>query len=106
MAGSRSGPSLADWMVMPETTVRPMAGETTKPEGGAGSPLLSKFKYLVVLLSITFATPSEPGLLEEDAITGSPGCVTSGGSKPPSNSTSATCIQQVFTAAVFVTTQR
>ena len=37
----------------------------------------SKFKYFVGLPSIALATPSDPGLLADEAIIGSPGCVTS-----------------------------
>src|SRR5438045_9425869 len=74
--GSRSGASLADVIVMPVTRVLPMEGETTNPEGLA-SLAESRFKYFAWVLSIALATPSEPGLLDEEAITGSPGWVTS-----------------------------
>ena len=74
--GSRSGASLADSMVMPVRRVIPTDGVTTSPEGLA-SLAESRFKYFAWVLSTAFATPSEPGLLEEDAMTGSPGCVTS-----------------------------
>jgi hypothetical protein len=59
---------------MPVTRVAPTFGETTKPEGLMGSGLrLSKFRYLVGLPSIALATPSEPGLFEDEAMRGSPG---------------------------------
>src|SRR5437762_1303025 len=91
--GSRSGASLADVMVMPMTTVPPIEGVTTNPAGTA-SLAKSRFKYFAWVLSMALATPSEPGLLDEEATTGSPGCVTSFGAPVPSNSTSATCMQQ------------
>src|SRR5207302_10186054 len=75
--GSRSGASLADVMVMPMTTVAPIEGVTTNPEGLA-SLAESRFKYFAWVLSMALATPSEPGLLDEEAMTESPGCVTSG----------------------------
>src|SRR5262245_1333448 len=78
--GSRSAASLADWIVMPITVAAPMAGLTANPAGfgPAGASLSrSKFKYFAWVLSMAFATPSEPGLLDDDAIIGSPGCVMS-----------------------------
>src|SRR2546429_3873230 len=74
--GSRSGASLADSMVMLVTRVIPTDGVTTNPEALA-SLAESRFKYFAWLLSMAFATPSEPGLLEEEAMIGSLGCVTS-----------------------------
>src|SRR5207249_9455071 len=74
--GSRSGASLADSMVMPVTRVAPTEGVTMNPAGlgpPGASASKSKFKYFAWVLSITFATPSVPGLLDEDAMTGSPG---------------------------------
>src|SRR5438128_10279949 len=70
--GSRCGASLADSMLMPMTVVAPMDGVTAKPEGLA-SFAESKFKYLACVLSIALATPSEPGLLDEEAKMWSPG---------------------------------
>ena len=37
----------------------------------------SRFKYFASVLSMALATPSEPGLLDDEAMIGSPGCVTS-----------------------------
>src|SRR5256885_7447642 len=74
--GSRSGASLADSMVMPVTRVIPTDGVTTNPEGLA-SLAESRFKYFASVLSMALATPSEPGLLDDEAMIGSPGCVTS-----------------------------
>src|SRR6267143_1751294 len=74
--GSRSAASFADWMVMPMTRVTPTEGETTNPEGLA-SLAESRFKYFACVLSMALATPSEPGLLDDEAMIGSPGCVTS-----------------------------
>ena len=74
--GSRSAASLADWIVMPMTADAPMLGLTANPAGfgpPAASASRSKFKYFACVLSITFATPSDPGLLDEEATTGSPG---------------------------------
>src|SRR5687768_9041279 len=73
--GSRLGASLADCMARPFTTVAPMEGVTTKP---AGVALLarSRLRYFAVVPSMALATPSDPGLFEELAIMGSPGCVT------------------------------
>ena len=70
--GSRSGASLADSMVIPVTGVLPIDGVTTNPDDLA---LLaeSRFKYFAWVLSMALPTPSEPGLLDEEAITGSPG---------------------------------
>src|SRR5882672_6243170 len=92
--GSRSGASLADVIVIPITRVTPTEGETANPDGGLFGFRVSKFKYFAWVLSMAFATPSEPGLLDEDAKIGSPGWVTSFGAPVPSNSTSPTCIQQ------------
>ena len=61
---------------MPVTTVRPMEGETSKPEG-LPPVRVSKFRYFVGLPSMALATASEPGLLAEEATIGSPGWVTS-----------------------------
>src|SRR6266545_4042267 len=74
--GSLSGGSLADVIVIPMTRVNPTDGETTNPAGMA-SLAKSRFRYFAWVLSIALATPSEPGLLDEEAITGSPGWVTS-----------------------------
>src|SRR5438876_67283 len=64
-------------MRMPVTRVTPTEGVTTKPEGLIGSGRReSKFRYLVVLPSIALATPSELGLLADDAMIASPGCST------------------------------
>src|SRR6266478_3838677 len=70
--GSRSGASLADVMVKPVTRLLPIDGVTTNPEGMA-SLAESRFKYFAWVLSMALATPSEPGLLDEEAMTGSPG---------------------------------
>src|SRR2546430_8479607 len=70
--GSRSGASLADSMVMPVTRVLPIDGVTTNPEGLA-SLAESRFRYFAWVLSMAFATASEPGLLAEEAMIGSPG---------------------------------
>jgi hypothetical protein len=56
------------------TSVLPKAGETINPEGFPFAP--SKLRYFVGFPSIAFATPSDPGLFAEEAITGSPGCAT------------------------------
>src|SRR5207247_3606303 len=104
--GSRSGASLADFMVMPMTRVTPTDGETTNPEGGLLGFRVSKFKYFASVLSMALATPSEPGLLDEEAMIGSPGWVTSFGALVPSSSTSPTCIQQVLLVATASTFHR
>src|SRR5947208_3408656 len=75
--GSRSGASLADFMVMPVTRLGPIEGDTAKPDGGLLGFRVSKFRYFASVLSMALATPSEPGLLDEEAMIGSPGCVTS-----------------------------
>src|SRR2546421_3083318 len=67
-------------MVMPMTRVTPTDGDTANPDGAFGGTLsvaVSRFKYFAWVLSMAFATPSEPGLLEEEAMIGSLGCVTS-----------------------------
>src|SRR6185503_12954247 len=81
---------------MPLRIVPPTRGATVKPVLSR-----SKFKYLVGWLSMALATPSEPGLLLEEATIGSPGVGTSVSASTPSNSTSETCIQQVLLPAVF-----
>src|SRR2546422_8782872 len=61
--GSRAGASLADWMVMPVTTVGPIWGVTANPDGAFGGTLsvaVSKFRYFAWVLSMALATPSEP----------------------------------------------
>src|SRR5207237_10130598 len=70
--GSRSGASLADSMIIPVTRVLPIDGVTTNPEDLA-SLAESRFKYFASVLSMALATPSEPGLLDDEAITGSQG---------------------------------
>src|SRR6187431_2716245 len=92
--GSRSGASLADVTVTPVTRLAPIEGCTANPVGVLAGVRWSKFRYFACVLSMALATPSEPGLLEEEATMGSPGWVTSGGRVPPNNSTSATCMQQ------------
>ena len=105
--GSRSGASLADWMVMPVTVVAPTRGLTAKPEGLTGAGVrLSKLRYLVGLPSMTLATPSDPGLFDDEAKTGSPGWVTSFGAPVPRSSTSATCMQQPLAVVVSTTVHR
>src|SRR4029434_2314831 len=107
--GSRTGASLADCIVMPVTRLRPIEGLTTNPDGMFGGVLsvaVSKFKYFACVLSIALATPSEPGLFDDEAMTGSPGCVTSGGHVLPSNCTSATCMQQSLAVATASTVHR
>src|SRR3954464_4757593 len=74
--GSRSGASLADVILMPVTRVTPTEGVTMKP-AGAASLAKSRFRYFAVVPSTALATPSEPGLLDEEAIMGSPGWTTS-----------------------------
>ena len=98
--GSRSGPSLADSIVIPVTRVTPMEGETTNPEGLIGSVVFreSKLRYLVGLPSMTLATPSEPGLLDDDAMIGSPGCVTSCWAKAGHAAASASAKRPFFRA--------
>src|SRR5438270_20894 len=88
--GSRSGESLAEVRVRPVTKVDPTEGVTVNPVF-----VMSKFRYFAWVLSMALATPSVPGLLDEVAITGSPGRVTSVGAKKPSNSTSDICMQHV-----------
>src|SRR6478672_8480954 len=102
--GSRSGPSLADCMDNPLTMVTPIEGLTTKPAGALVPE--SKFKYLVGFPSMALATPSEPGLFAEEAMTGSPGWVTSPGKIVPNNSTSAIWKQQVLGPWVSTTVHR
>src|SRR5438045_6996146 len=97
--GSRSGASLADVIVMPVTRVLPMEGETTNPEGLA-SLAKSRFKYFACVLSIALATPSEPGLLDEEAMTGSPGWVTSVGKFVLRTSTSRTWTRRLVCVTV------
>src|SRR5947199_10787413 len=106
---SRAGASLGDAMVIPMTAVAATEGVTANPDGAFGGTLsvaVSKFRYFAWVLSMAFATPSEPGLLEEEATTASPGWVTSGGAPVPSNSTSATCMQQSLGVATARTVQR
>ena len=81
--------------LIPLITVWPTDGVTTKPVTLA---LLapSKLRYLFFVPSIALATPSDPGLLDEEAMTGSPGWITFGGVALPSNCTSAICIQHVL----------
>src|SRR5205809_8101133 len=103
--------SLADCIEMPVTSVRPTEGLTANPDGEnpltAPSRPLSKFRYFVVLLSMALATPSEPGLLGDEAKMGSPGCVTSVGKVVPRSSTSAICMQQPLgVVRVALTVQR
>ena len=78
---------MAEVRLRPETMVSPTPGVTVKPVLS-----LSKFRYLVGWLSMALATPSEPGLLLEDATMGSPGTVTSVGASTPRSSTSDTCM--------------
>src|SRR5213592_4996296 len=104
--GSRSGASLADFMVMPMTVLAPIDGVVANPDGGLLGFRVSKFKYFASVLSMALATPSEPGLLDEEATIASPGWVTSFGAPVPSNSTSPTCIQQVLLVATARTFHR
>ena len=71
---SRSGASFAVCIERPVTRVLPIEGVTIKPDGWLFFP--SKFKYFVGFPSIALATPSDPGLFADEAITGSPGCTT------------------------------
>src|SRR5207249_5032609 len=61
--GSRSGASLADFMVMPMTVLAPIDGVVANPDGGLLGFRVSKFRYFASVLSMALATPSEPGLL-------------------------------------------
>jgi hypothetical protein len=51
--------------------VLPKDGETINPEAPPFAP--SKLRYFVGFPSIAFATPSDPGLFEDEAMSGSPG---------------------------------
>src|SRR5688572_10566659 len=104
--GSRSAASLAERTLMPMTVEAPMEGVTTNPEGGLFGFRVSKLRYLVCWLSIALATPSEPGLFEDEGRIVSPGCVTSTGAPVPSSSTSATCIQHPLFVDTVRATQR
>src|SRR5438067_2422147 len=68
--GSRSGASFADSIARPVTATAPMDGVTTKPEGLALFAE-SKFRYFAWVLSMALATPSDPGLFEEEGMIGS-----------------------------------
>jgi hypothetical protein len=68
---SRSGASFAVCIERPVTSVLPKDGETINPDGLLLLP--SKLRYFVGFPSIAFATPSDPGLFAEEAMTGSPG---------------------------------
>src|SRR5690349_12664730 len=69
---SRSGASLAVCIAIPQTQVTPKEGDTTNPAVLA-SLAMSKFRYFEVVPSMALATPSEGGLLADEAVIGSPG---------------------------------
>jgi hypothetical protein len=60
-------------MAIPDTIVGPTDGVTMKPQGPVAP---SKFRYLAVVPEMTFATPSEEGVLRDDPIIWSVGCTT------------------------------
>ncbi len=66
----------------------------------------SKFRYFAVVPSMALATPSEPGLLADEAMILSLGCTTFLGTETPSSCTSAICMQQVLGPAVLTTVHR
>src|SRR5215471_5035939 len=98
--GSRSVASLADCIPIPVMTEAPTEGVTIKPASLA-SLAESKFKYLAWVPSMALATPSDPGLFDEEAITGSPGCATFFGALDPKNCTSPIWKQQLLGPCVW-----
>src|ERR1700694_532996 len=89
MDGSRLGESLADSMPKPVIVVAPACGVTAKPVGPVAP---SKFRYFAVVPSMAFLTPSEAGLLAEEAAIGSLGWRTFTGALTPRIWTSAICM--------------
>ena len=79
-------------MARPTITVAPTDGVTAKPDGLKLAAAESKFRYLAVVPSIALATPSEAGLLAEEAKIWSLGTSTFWGDAAPRNCSSAVCI--------------